>query len=491
MKICILNDACYENSESPTNEYDVPSDLSPYLQGHRCEMVFIQKATAVKQLIKLAQEGFDVFVNLCDGAWDEDRPGIEVVQALERLGLAFTGAGSSFYEPSRQAMKRMCHAWGINTPACVFAADSGSIESAALTLRFPLIVKHPSSYSSVGLTRASRVESAEDLRRESRKMIEAFGGALIEEFIEGREFTVLVVENPNDLYNPTVYAPVEFCFPEGESFKHFDLKWVDYRNMSCIPCNDPEIAERLEGISKKLFVGLNGSGYGRCDIRMDGDGELYMLEINPNCGVFYPEESPGSADFILLNDPAGHKGFVERIIKVALRRKQKQNKNWEARADREGNYGMFATEIIGEGEVIEVYEEQPHVLVSKTHVMRHWSLLERLWFERYAYPITDEIWITWSRNPENWKPINHSCDPNSWLDGLNLVARREISRDEEITMDYATFYNETAPGFACSCGSPDCRKVVRGTDYLENFVERYVPHVSDYVRMKRRYGSKV
>ena len=45
-------------------------------------------------------------------------------QALERLRLAFTGATSSFYEPSRQAMKRVCHYWDIGTPAYVIASNS-------------------------------------------------------------------------------------------------------------------------------------------------------------------------------------------------------------------------------------------------------------------------------------------------------------------------------------------------------------------------------
>ena len=43
--------------------------------------------------------GFDVFINLCDGAWDEDRAGIEVAQTLERLGLVFTGATVSGPNP--------------------------------------------------------------------------------------------------------------------------------------------------------------------------------------------------------------------------------------------------------------------------------------------------------------------------------------------------------------------------------------------------------
>jgi len=59
-----------------------------------------------------------------------------------------------------------------------------------------VIVKHPNSYSSIGLTRESRVETPAALHVQARKMISLFGGTLIEEFIEGREFSVLIVKTP-------------------------------------------------------------------------------------------------------------------------------------------------------------------------------------------------------------------------------------------------------------------------------------------------------
>ncbi len=459
---------------------------TPYLpEGSEAEVHIIHKATAVKQVIELSKQGFDVFINLCDGAWDEDRPGIEVVQAMERLGLAFTGADSAFYEPTREKMKLICHYWGIKTPAGVFANTMDDVEIAVETLRYPMIVKHANSYSSIGMTRESRVTNADDLRRMAHKMMDEFGSALIEEFIEGREFTALVAENVDDPMHPHAYVPVEFRFPKGETFKHFDMKWVDCHDMRGIPVDDPGLVQRLQEMTKRLFVGLNGKGYGRSDIRMDADGELYMLEINPNCGMFYPEDDAGSADLCLLNDPAGHKGFMQTIIAAALRRRTEHSQNWMLKLNRKSQYGMYANRTIEPGEVIVAFEEQPHVLASKSHVFQHWGEPKRSWFPQYAYPITDEIYVMWSDSPEDWKPLNHACDPNAWLEGLDMVARRRIHVGEQITVDYATFCNELMQDFSCSCGSHHCREVVRGTDYLQPFVERYGDHISDYVRRKR------
>src|SRR5262245_10821126 len=101
MRIAILHP--YDDaSVAPFKDFDPPRVPDLYLPGHDYEHFHIRKTTAVRQIIGIAQKGFDAAINLCDGAWDEDRPGVEVVQALERVGMAFTGAGSSFYDPSRE-----------------------------------------------------------------------------------------------------------------------------------------------------------------------------------------------------------------------------------------------------------------------------------------------------------------------------------------------------------------------------------------------------
>ena len=119
------------------------------------------------------------------------------------------------------------------------------VERAAETLNFPLFVKHHSSYASVDLSRRSRVQSPEGLRIQAKKIMSRHGAALIEEYIDGIECTVLVAENPDDPNQPKTYTPAQYQFPKGESFKHSDLKWVDYEGLSSFPVQDQELADRL------------------------------------------------------------------------------------------------------------------------------------------------------------------------------------------------------------------------------------------------------
>src|SRR5580658_425569 len=142
LKIAVLHPS-YQESDSPFKGLDPPCDPQRYMPGFSCTNFEIHKRTAVQQILEIARQGFDVFFNLCDGAWAEDRPGIEVVEAMERLNLAFTGAGSRFYEPSREAMKMACHGAGVKFPAFVTVTASNqtqAAERAAAALRYPMIV---------------------------------------------------------------------------------------------------------------------------------------------------------------------------------------------------------------------------------------------------------------------------------------------------------------------------------------------------------------
>ena len=484
MRICLLTDQDIDAEDFPNDDW--PCDPRPYLPEADWTLAVLEKDTAVPQINELASRGFDLFFNLCDGAWDEGyTPGIEVVQTLERLGVPFTGATSEFFEPSREAMKRACRAWGVDTPAYLIARNDRDLERAANTLRFPLIVKHPSSYSSIDLTRASRVMSAEALFERGRMMIAKYAGALIEEFIDGIEATVLVAENPADPARPKVYTPVRYVFPPGETFKHTEMKWVDYEQMTSVPVEDPVLADRLRVASARFFVGLHGAGYGRCDLRVDEDGRPWMLEINANCGLYFELKDAGSADYCLMHDPDGHEGFTRLIVEAAFARHAQREVGWEVRPRANGRYGVYAARDIEPGEVIVAHEATPHSIVSREHVEREWTPERRARFGTHAWPLTDDTWVIWERDPDDWTPIEHSCDPNAWLTGLDITARRAIPLGEEISLDYATRYNELMPAFECECSSPLCRGTIRGTDYLTDVVDRYGDHVSDYVRGKR------
>lgn len=320
MRICLLTNQDLDRLPLPDGDW--PCDPRPYLpEADWTLAVLVDKASGPVQTRALLEQRFDLYFNLCDGAEGQrDVPGIEVVQVLEEAGVPFTGATSSFYEPTRMQMKEACARAGIATPRSVLARDDADLERAADTLRFPVFVKHYNSYASVDLSRHSRARTPAGLRRQFGKIRAKHGAALIEEYIDGTECTVLVAENPDDAARPTAYTPIQYRFPDGESFKHEKLKWEDFDGLHAEPVRDQLLAARLRDEAARFFVALGGASFGRCDVRVDRDGVPHMLEMNANCGVYFPEDAPGSADLCLKFDPAGHAGFTRQIVAAALAR---------------------------------------------------------------------------------------------------------------------------------------------------------------------------
>jgi D-alanine-D-alanine ligase len=220
---------------------------------------------------------------------------------------------------------------------------------------------------------------------------------------------------------------------------------------------------------------------------VDEAGEIYLLEINPNCAAFYPESSFGSADFILAADPAGHRGFVLHLLRCAADRRDREREAWALDFSRERGFGLIAAHALRTGEVAVRYEERSQRLVSRKHVERNWRGMRRGWFERYAWPIGGDVHGMWSGDPGEWRPINHSCDPNTWFEGLDLVARRDIGPGDELTVDYATFCGPFMQPFECHCGTGECRRVIQGSDvHLPEITQRYEDRRSPFFAEPQR-----
>ena len=323
MRICLLTN---QDLDDPTiREHDWPCDPRHFLPNDEWHLAVLgEKHEAAAQVEALIAQGFDLFFNLCDGAEDQlDLPGIEVIQTLEKHGVPFTGATSKCYEPTRKEMKDACTKHGIATPKFVFAKTEKDVEKAIKMLKFPLFVKHHNSYASVDISRASKVMSPAGLKRQAKKIIRKHGAALIEEYIEGIECTVLIAETPRKPTKPTTYIPVQYKFPEGESFKHSDMKFVDYGGLKTFPVPDKKLAKRLQKECSKFFVAMNAESFGRCDIRVNNEGTPYILELNMNCGVYFEPEAYGSADFCIALDEDGHIGFTKLLVETAFSRYRK------------------------------------------------------------------------------------------------------------------------------------------------------------------------
>ncbi len=309
MRVCLLTDEKIE-------------DFNPQVYFKNYDLDFVTVTPPVtKFVVELARSrSYDVYLNIYEGEDAKDASGLQFVQALEELNLPFTGAESKFYRSTREEMQAAADANGIRFARGFHAGSPDDLKQADV-LAYPLIVKHPNSFASTGLTKESRVINSDELKIQFARMSEAYGSARVEEFIEGREFSCLIVENADDANSPFVYSPAEVLFPEGETFLHEAAKWYSF-DIFVVPLNDDALAARIQDVSRNFFLAMDGNGYARLDLRVRPNGEIVIIEINPNCGIlYYGPNDRSHSDLPIAWDAAGHDGFLDRIFRAAIKRR--------------------------------------------------------------------------------------------------------------------------------------------------------------------------
>ncbi len=307
MRVCLLTD-------------EVVEEFNPaeYLTGYEWDYVTVEPPIVEFIRSFAGSKRYDVYLNIYEGQDDHENSGLRFVQALEELNLPFTGAESRFYGVTREEMQEAAEKMGLRFARGFRAATRDDLHRAQ-GLTYPLIVKHPNSYASVGLTKESRVTDVDTLRSQFEKMSSEYGSARVEEFIEGREVSCLVVENADDPDSPFVYPPAEVQFPDDETFLHEAAKWYSM-DIHVVPLEDKALAERIQQVSRNFFFAMHGNGYARVDMRIRPNGEIVIIEINPNCGIlYYGPDDRSHADLPISWDKAGRDGFLDRIFRTAIK----------------------------------------------------------------------------------------------------------------------------------------------------------------------------
>jgi D-alanine--D-alanine ligase len=461
MKICVLQPD-YANSSIDYQHYDPPRNLSHLLPNSTFDHVFINKLHTYQQLKELKKQHYDIFVNLCEGYLEWDIPSIDVVHSLELLNLPHTGPNAILYDPSKELMKYVAYTEGIATPAYAMVTNTQAIATTCNHLRFPLFVKPAKAGDSLGIDHQSLVVNESQLEEKVKLLLPIYEEVLIEEFIAGREFTVLVAATATADKTCTTFQPIEFIFPAGTAFKTYQLKTSELHPSANIPVNDQPLDERLRTAASRIFQSFNGVGYARLDFRMNSEGQLFFLEINFTCSVFYTNGYEGSADYILKYDGIGPAKFLQHIINEGIARHQLKQKKYCLKGNAINGFGIYAPVAIAAGTTIFEGETTMHRLVTRAHVQQYWNEADQLLFKRYAYPVSDEVYILWHTHPAAWAPQNHSCDANTAYEGLNVYALRDIAIGEELTLNYTHFLNEEAEPFLCQCKAPHCQGQING-----------------------------
>ncbi len=299
--------------------------------------------TIIDEIIALKDDRTQVFFNLCDGDEVNGTPGISVIHYLKEKKLIYTGAEAEFYRltTSKILMKEAFDQAGVaNAKWKGITSPDQDLTGYCAAIGSPVIAKPAVSGGSMGLGIKNVVKTddelkliVEDIYKGYRGWDLAFGGVVAEQFIAGPEFTSLITGSYSDPAHAVIYPPVERIFhkalKEEEKFLSYDRLWETYHAENPIGdfehfydyySPDPSLVEAINKLSWEAYAALQGTGYGRVDIRQDKtSGRLYLLEVNAQCGLS-EDENYTSIGAILRLSNRTYANMVWEIIEDALRR---------------------------------------------------------------------------------------------------------------------------------------------------------------------------
>ncbi len=257
--------------------------------------------------------------NLFEGF--DGRPETEAMLAdmLSELGLPYTGCPGEVLALALDKAKTeaLLEASGIAIPESQLLSPD---TLPSFRLGYPCIVKPSGEHASHGLSEKSVVNDFASLEEQVARVSQLFGGqALVQEFLDGREFNVTVLGNR--VLSVLPISEITYSLPAAmPRILTFAAKWepdsVYFHGTQAIcPADiDDEVRDQIEATARTVFKLADCRGYARVDMRMGGDGRLRVLELNPN-----PDISPGTGAARQAK-AAGltYEQFIEKIVLIAL-----------------------------------------------------------------------------------------------------------------------------------------------------------------------------
>ena len=255
--------------------------------GYRIQWIPVH-ARVEEIIVPIRRRRPAVIVNLYEGLRGHSAYEAQVAGLLELLAIPFTGNSSNalFQCHDKFRTKIILQACGLPTPRSWLVEDERQLPAAA---RFPLIVKPNCEDASIGIYPHSVVRTRAALRKQVARVLVAYAQpALVESFVDGREITAAIVDQPEPRVLPLSEISFKLYPARLPRIVGYDAKWQaahpTFRGTVPV-CPAPVsalLARRLTRLALQAYRVLKLRGYARVDFRLDARSRPYILEVNPN-----------------------------------------------------------------------------------------------------------------------------------------------------------------------------------------------------------------
>src|SRR5215204_4509200 len=276
-----------------------------------------------KSLLSLARMECDLVFNLTESFADDDTADFKIAGYLELIGKRYTGSGTHglMLAQDKAIAKKIFAFHGVHTP--VFAKSFRGRLDFSHDLQFPVIVKPAREDGSIGIEFSAVVSSIRELMERMDWLHANFDSpVLIEEYIDGREMYVGVLGNDKPEALPVVELDLS-KLPDGTPrIAAAEVKWGKgtkaYRDTKSAIATDlpEEIQASLQQTAVAAYQALELRDYNRVDMRLQPDGRVQVIEVNPNPWL------SSKAEFAMAARKSGrnYTQLIEEIVDLASAR---------------------------------------------------------------------------------------------------------------------------------------------------------------------------
>lgn len=289
--------------------------------GFHVDLVGLEGTEVFDVLAMLRETKPDLVFNLCESMAGDPRNEPTFAGLLDLFGIPYTGADLPALAAClhKRRSKDILNGRGVPTPPHRFLASSADLADAAIDgLDYPWFLKLAHEDASVGITEENLVRDPAALRKRARDMMLEFEQpVLAERYIDGREINVTLIGNDDTLEMLPLHEIDFAAMPVGRPrIVSYAAKWeethVDYAGTKPVPLRDatPALVARCELAARGAWESHGLRDYARVDLRVDKDGQPWVIDVNPN-----PDISPDAG--VARSAAVAGMSYVQMISKLA------------------------------------------------------------------------------------------------------------------------------------------------------------------------------
>ena len=326
MRVALVLNTRKDESEFEV-EYDPPHTVELIKHGIESaghNYIFIEADENILETLKQVKP--DLVFNRAEGVRGESRES-HIPAILEMLGIPYVGANvlSSAVCLNKGWTKKFLAFHGIVTPQFHILSSTRQVNK--LDFIFPVILKPNEEGSSVGINEDNVVSDKKQLVKKLGSMLKEYQQPiLVEQFIQGREFSVGVLDCLGPKPQVLALLEIDFSkFPSEVAGVYGQKAKTIYEGLDHYICPAKvrsDLKKKIGQVSIEICRLLEVPDFARIDYRMDENEELYFLEINPLPGMDFDPDNLDISFYPYMAEKSGYTydQLIQKLIEAAARR---------------------------------------------------------------------------------------------------------------------------------------------------------------------------